>query len=177
MAQASDLIGSFSPESLMIVINHKLFGSHVVSGTADGSFLQISREVPASGLYVGSDLTAARVIRGNRASSISITLHQSSETNDVFARLLEYDQEVRSNAGLFSITIKDMSGRSEWHSPQAFIAQEPDRSFGVDIENREWMIQCVSLKGLIGGNAQITPSTVATIEGMGGTVAAQWLTD
>lgn len=177
MAQASELLGSYSPEALMVVINHPIIGSHVVSGTADGSFLQISREVPASGLYVGSDLTAARVIRGNRASTIGITLHQSSETNDVFARLLEYDQEVRSNAGLFSITIKDTSGRSEWHSPQAFIAQEPDRSFGVDIENREWSIQCIALKGLIGGNAQITPSTIAAIEALGGTVTDQWRTN
>lgn len=177
MTQASDLIGTYSPESLMIIINHPIIGSHVISGTADGSFVQISREVAASGLYVGSDLTAARVVRGNRASTVGVTLHQASETNDVFARLLEYDQEVRSNAGLFSITIKDMSGRSEWHSPQAFIAQEPDRSFGVDIENREWMIQCVSLKGLIGGNAQITPSTIDAIEALGGTVTDQWRTN
>lgn len=174
MTQASDLLGTYSPEALMIVINHPLMGSHVINGTADGSFITITREVPASGLYVGSDLTAARVVRGNRASTISVSLHQASESNDVLALLLEYDQQVRSNAGLFSVTIKDASGRSEWHSPQAFIAQEPDRSFGTEIETREWSIQCVSLKGLIGGNAQITPSTTAAIESLGGTVADQW---
>lgn len=177
MTQASDLIGTYAPESLMIVINHPTIGSHIINGVADGSFINISREVPASGLYVGADLTAARVVRGNRASSIGVTLHQASESNDVLALLLEYDQEVRSNAGLFSITIKDASGRSEWHSPQAFIAQEPDRSFGVDIENREWVIQCVSLKGRIGGNAQITPSTIAAIEALGGTVTDNWRTN
>lgn len=173
MASVSEILSSYSPEDVVIVIANSQF-SHVVNGYADGTFINITREVPASTLYVGSDLSNARVVRGNKASTVTVSLHQASETNDVFSWVLSNDETTRDSTWTFSLTIKDNTGRSLWFSPQAFISQEPDRSFSTGIENRDWGIQCVSLDGIAGGNGKFTPSTAATVEALGGEIEPRW---
>lgn len=173
MAAVSEILGSYSPEDVVIVIANDKF-SHVMNGYADGTFVNITREVPASTLYVGSDLSNARVVRGNKASTVTVSLHQASESNDVMSWLLGNDERTRDGAWTFSVTIKDNTGRSLWFSPQAFISQEPDRAFSTSIENRDWGIQCVSLDGIAGGNGKYTPSTSATVQTLGGTVEPRW---
>lgn len=173
MASVSEILSTYSPEDVVVVIANDEF-SHVVNGYADGTFINITREVPASTLYVGSDLSNARVVRANKASTITLSLHQASESNDVFSALLSNDEVARDNTWLFSLTIKDNTGRSLYFSPQAFISTEPDRAFSTGIENRDWGIQCVSLSGNTGGNGKFTPSTADSIVQLGGEVEARW---
>src|SRR3972149_8642547 len=130
MASVSEILSTYSPEDVVVVIANGEF-SHVINGYADGTFVNITREVPASTLYVGSDLSNARVVRANKASTVTLSLHQASESNDALSQLLTNDEISRDNTWLFSLTIKDNTGRSLYFSPQAFISQEPDRMFST----------------------------------------------
>lgn len=169
----SEVLASYSPEDMTIVLANSQF-SHVITGYADGTFVSITRETPASTLYIGSDLSNARVVRANKASSITLSLHQASSSTDVLSQLLANDEETRDETWLFSVTIKDNIGRSLFYSPQAFIGNSPDATYSTSIENRDWMIQCVSLTNMQGGNGKFDPDTAATITGIGGAVATKW---
>src|SRR4051812_37394058 len=107
---ADALLGSYSPESMVIVISKGDF-IHTISGFADGTFLNFARRVPASDLYVGADLTTGRVKRRNKATDITITLHQFATSNAVLQALQRADEDDDlGNTWVFNITIKDLSG-------------------------------------------------------------------
>lgn len=173
MASVSEILSTYSPEDVYVVLANGSF-SYTLTGFMDGTFINITREVPASTLYVGSALSNARTIRANKASSVTFSIMQTSDDNDILSQLLSNDESARDSTWLFSLTIKDGTGRSLWFSPQAFIGTEPDRSFSTGVETRDWVIQCVSLSGKQGGNGQFTPDSAGALTALGGTVEPKW---
>lgn len=173
MAGTSEILGTYSPENMTIVLSNSKM-SHTVSGYADGTFLSISRQAPHATLYTGADLSNARVVRGNKGATVSLTLHQAGESNDILSALLAADETSRDGSDCFSVTIVDTIGRSKYYSPVAFLGNNPDASFGVDIEAREWQIHCVSLTQVTAGNGKLTPDGVSTLESLGVDVDARW---
>jgi len=169
----SKILGSYSPESVTVVLGNSNF-SHVVNGFIEGSFISVTRENPHATLYTGADLSNARVIRRNKGGTININLHQASESNDVLSYLLQKDEEDASGTWLFSVTIKDELGRSTFHSPVCFISTPPDASFSTDLSDRGWVIQCVSIDQVQGGNGKFSPDTAATLTEMGFPQEDRW---
>ena len=167
-------LGTFAPEDVVIVISHPQF-THIVSGYADGTFVNVERNMESSTLYQGADNSGGRILRSNKSGTITLTLHQFSATNDVLSEVYRNDIEARDNTWLLNITIIDGSGRSAFYARQAFIGNLPSTGFGNEIENRDWVLQAVELNQYIGGNAVLPPDVVATIESLGGTIAAKWL--
>lgn len=170
---ANDLLASYSPEDVNVIIAGGGI-SHHITGYVDGTFLAISRLVDASTPYSGADVSNARVVRSNKNSSVSLTLGQYSESNDILSQLLRNDELTRDSTNIFSMTIKDNSGRSLYYSRQCYIGKSPDASYSTGIEGRDWMIHCVKLEQNQGGNAEFTPSTAAELLAIDGTVDARW---
>jgi hypothetical protein len=170
----SKILGSYSPENVSVVLSHPDF-NHVANGFVEGTFVSVSRENPHATLYTGADLSNARVIRRNKGGTISLSLHQASETNDVLSYLLQKDEENADGTWLFSVTIKDELGRSVFYSPVCFISNPPEASFGTDLGDRTWVIQAVSIDQIQGGNGKFSPDTAATLTELGATPEAKWL--
>lgn len=170
---SDSLLGNYSPESLVIIISKGDF-VHRLQGFQDGTFLNISRLTPASTLYVGSDLSAGRVKRRNKASDISITLHQYSPSNAVLQALQRADEDDDSDAWVFAITIKDTSGTSVWSSNQAFVGTVPDAALGNATETRAWVLHAVGLSSNIGSNTKFDAAEVAAMAAVGAQVPARW---
>jgi hypothetical protein len=168
-----NLLGNYSPESLVIVLSKGNF-VHTIQGYADGSFLNIKRETPASTLYIGSDNTAGRVKRRNKASTITITLHQFSPSNAVLQALQRADEQDSGNAWVVAMTIKDLSGTSIWSSNQTFIGTIPDAQLGSAAENRAWELHAVSLSANIGTNTLFDAAEVNAMTALGATVDPKW---
>ena len=167
------LLGNYSPESLVIVLSKGDF-VHTIQGFADGSFLNINRETPASTLYVGSDLSAGRVKRRNKASTITITLHQFSASNAVLQALQRADEEDDTDTWMVAMTIKDTSGTSSWSSNQTFIGTVPDAQLGSTAESRAWVLHAVALNANVGSNTRFGASEVAAMEALGASVDDRW---
>ncbi len=167
------VLGNYGPESVDIVISVGQL-VHVITGYADGTFVNVSRITPASELYVGSDLSAFRVKRRNKASPIDLTLHQASASNQVLQALQRADEEDDTDTWVFAITIKDNSGQTLFSSSQAFIATIPDTSLSSTAETRNWQIQAVSLSSNVGGNTRMDASTVAALSVLGEEVPERW---
>lgn len=160
--QVSHILGSYSPESVNVIIsNHKF--THTFSGFAEGQFINITRTVPHATLYVGADASNVRVVRAVKNCEVTITLHQSSESNDILSQLLKLDERSRSGEDIFSITIKDLSGRTKAQSGAAFIGTSPDVGFGVEVSERPWVLQAINMDIFEGGNGKFSTAGWETI--------------
>lgn len=168
-------LGTYSPEDVTVVISNDNF-SHTMSGFADGSFLTITRVIPAATLYTGADASSARVLRRVKNLDITAVLHQSSETNDVLSQLQRMDEEAHNNENLFSITIKDNMGRSVFSSNLCFIGTVADGEFATDLSTRSWVLHSVGGEMFNGGNAKLNPGTAATLQDLGNTPDSYWTT-
>lgn len=170
---ADSLLGNYSPESMVIVLSKGDF-VHTIQGYADGTFLNVARITPASELYVGADLSAGRVKRRNKASTITITLHQFSVSNSVLQALQRADEEDDRDKWVVAMTIKDKSGTSSWSSNQTFVATVPDTNLSTTTGTREWVLQAVSLNANIGSNTLFDSSEVQAMNSLGAEVDARW---
>lgn len=166
-------LGSYSAESVSIIIG--VAGqSHKVSGIADGTFVEITPAIDVSTMRMGADRSGYRVFNANRAASISLTLGMNSSTNDFLTQIHNNDAEARNSRWLFSMFIKDTTGRSWSFAAQCFIAKKPTQSFSTNGEDFVWEIQSLDVEQHNGGNALIDPSVVQAIEAIGGTVDDAW---
>lgn len=170
---ADGILPSYSPEAVTVVLSKGDF-VHVVSGFADGTFLNVSRITPASELYVGSDLTAMRVKRRNKAANITLTLHQGANSNNVLQALQRADEEDDGDEWVVALTVKDNSGTTLFSSNQAFVSTVPDTTLSSTTETRDWVISAVSLSYNVGGNAKFDASEVQAMEALGAEVPERW---
>lgn len=159
-------MGTYAPENVVIILSNDRF-SHTVTGLAEGTFINFERSVPRATLYTGADLHAARVLRRNKSGTITLTLSQHGESNDVFSELARLDEESQSNDWLFSVLVKDLSGRTVFSASQAFLGNDPNLSFGTETEMREWTIGAANIERHIGGDSKFTPENQSELESLG----------
>lgn len=175
MADIANL-GNYSPEDVVVIISNNRF-SHTISGFADGTFISYERGVDRATLYVGADLSAGRTLRRNKSGTITLTLAQYSESNDVLSELARLDEEAHNNDWLFSVTIKDMLGRSVFYAPQAFLGNDPMIDYSTEMGTRDWTITVVNAQRHIGGSSLLAPDNVTTLEDFGYVVEDRWKTN
>ena len=162
----SNILATYSPESVVVVISNDKF-THTISGYADGTFLNITRLVDHATLYNGADATNARVVRAVKNCDVTLTLHQASESNDVLSQLLLLDEQSRDGSDVFSITIRDTTGRTVASTSAAFIGTSPDIGMGTDIGERDWVLRAINLNIHAGGNGKFTPETAEQVAALG----------
>lgn len=166
-------VKTYSPEFTDLVISTGAI-NHIVTNYAEGTFISIS---PVSERFVpvyGAKGEAYRAHNPVRAFDITLTLSQTSHSNDVLSMLLELDRQ--SLDGTFTLTFKDSSGTTIFVERSAYIGQEPEQAFagGGSIESREWTIHLPSPDYNIGGNGRFAADVQSNIEALGGTVDPQW---
>lgn len=170
---SSKYTSTFSPQDVTVVIAKDGF-SHIVSGFSEDSIVSIERNSDTYTLYTGADDTNTRIYQPNTSAMITLPLQQTSNSNDILSQLYLNDAASRDSSGMFSITVKDNSGRSLFFAEEAFIGKVPDASFGNTMQLREWQIQAVRLSVVFGGNARFTPEDADSFESLGGTVEDKW---
>lgn len=170
---ADNNLGTYSPDDCVAIITYGEI-AHAVSGYAEGTFITAERTNPYSTMVSGADQTGYRVFRRNDSGTITFSLHQSSQTNDVFNQLLELDMETRDNSALFTISVVDGTGRTRFFAKDCFIEGKPSAAFSTEGEGRDWVITSNTLDMDIGGNAKIGAEVVAQLEKLGFDVPARW---
>lgn len=167
-------VSTYSPEFTDLIISNGDI-NHVVTGFAEGTFITLSpfteRFVPVYGAK-GETYRAHNPVR---AFDLTVTLSQTSHSNDVLSALLKNDR--RTLDGTFTITLKDSSGTTIFTDEFAYIGQEPEQAFsgGGTIESREWTLHLPDpVDYNIGGNGRFSTETQRNVEQLGGTVDSQW---
>ena len=170
---ASTYTATFSPQDVTIVISQGAF-SHIVSGFSEDSIVSVERNSDTFSLYTGADDTNSRIYQPNTTAMVTLPLQQTSNSNDILSQLYLNDAASRDSSGIFSLTVKDNSGRSIFFAEEAFIAVVPNASFGNTMQLREWQLQAVRLNAVFGGNAKFSPEDATSFEQLGGTVEDKW---
>ncbi len=138
-------VATFDPKSVIVTI-----GGVAMSGYADGTFLEITADQQQFTKVTGADGYTTRVKSNDYGALMTLTLSQSSPSNDALSGFLALDRA--TNAGVVPILIKDLSGTTIMFAGTGWIRQFPDVTFANEISNRAWQIDLAEADIFIGGN-------------------------
>ena len=128
-------------------------GGAPITGYADGTFLTVERANPAFIKVTGADGSVSRAKSNDRSGMMTLTLLQTSESNDILSLLALADEF--QNAGVVPVTVKDMEGRTTYFAGSGWVQKMADSEFSNEITNREWVIEMAEIDVFVGGNGNI----------------------
>src|SRR5574337_537869 len=140
-------VRTYDPKEVIITI-----GGVPMSGFTDGTFLEIIRNEPTWNLVVGADGYATRGKTNNFSGQLTLTLKQSSPSNDVLSGFIALDE--LTNSAVVPILVKDLSGNSTYFSGQGWVQQWANSTFGKEINDRVWIVQLATLDLFVGSNSE-----------------------
>jgi hypothetical protein len=139
-------VKTYDPKKVVVSV-----GGVPISGYADGTFVNISRQNDAFTSVAGADGEVSRAKSNDKRGEMTLTLLQTSLSNDVLSGIAQLDE--KSNLGVVPVIVKDISGLSTYFAGSAWIKKMPDSGFGKEIENREWVFELAEMEVFVGGVA------------------------
>lgn len=136
---------TYSPKDIIFT-----YGGVPISGFADGTMIVVEPMAPDFTSYTGADGEGSRVANANKGVKITLTLAQTSISNDYLTACALVDSKTK--VGQKAIGMKDLFGTSVVIAPLGYITQRPSMTLGKEIETREWVIESTSAVMTIGGN-------------------------
>lgn len=117
-----------------------LVGGVPLQGFAEGTFVEIAPQADRVSSKAGADGEVARSIVPDKRHMITITLQQTSPSNDVLSGMAAADE--LSGGGLpVPVLVQDLSGRTVFATDVGWISKAPSLSFGAESGEREWTIE------------------------------------
>ena len=133
----ADEIKTYNPKEVVVAC-----GTHIVSGYADDSFINIEPNGDGITKKVGCDGEIARSISPDNTYKVKITLLQNSDSNSFFSNIADYDRATGN--GLFPVLIKDLRGGLLFATEAAWVIKKSPATRGKETNNREWEIDTAS---------------------------------
>lgn len=125
-------VKTYDPKFVAVIV-----GGVPITGFADGTFISVA---PASDMFakvVGADREVARSRSNDDTAEVTITLLQTSLSNDYLSGILTSDK--LANAGKVSLQIKDLLGTTLHFFQTAWIKTKPTSEFSKEIGERAWV--------------------------------------
>lgn len=108
-----------------------------ITGFADGTFVKISSPSDAFTKKVGADGEVARSRTNDNTREVTITLMQTSISNNLIAKKHQID--CLTGLGTGPLRITDLMGLSLFYAPQAWPRKSPDKEYSKEVGDREWV--------------------------------------
>ena len=143
---STSAIRVFDPKDVTIT-----WGTHLISGFAEEK-VSISYQDDAFDLAIGCDGEASRVRKNNNSATITVTLQQTSPSND-FLSLMALADRV-SSLGVLPFTLIDYSGNTKCFAPSAYLTKTPDMSLSNTNQTIQWVFITDNLGWHIGSNME-----------------------
>lgn len=136
---------SYNPQEIAVII-----GGIPIEGLADGTFVNVERSANTFEKSTGCDNRTTRIKQNDRSGTVTITLSQTSPSNDYLSGIMALDEA--TGDGVVALLIKDINGSTLCSAPYAWIVKPSPAGYGKSITNREWKLDCSDLYMFIGGN-------------------------
>ncbi|MBC3540659.1 phage structural protein [Rufibacter sediminis] len=140
-------VKTYDPKNVQVIL-----GGTPASGFTDGTFISVAPDEDLYTKTIGADGEASRARSNNKSATVTLTLKQTSSTNDVLSTFVAADQV--SDSGVFPLMIKEIgSGRTLVFAQAAWVQRFPDLAYSKEVEDREWVIAVGQMDIFIGGNS------------------------
>lgn len=140
-------VRTYDPRNVQIIV-----GGNPISGFADGSFITITPDETLYAKSVGADGEVSRARSNNRSATVTLTLKQTSQSNDVLSALALADNA--ANAGVVPFMVKEIgSGSTLVFAQAAWIEDFPDIDYSKEVGERAWTLATAQTDMFVGGNA------------------------
>lgn len=136
---------TYSPKKVQVIVDDR-----ILTGFAKGSFVVVEKKEDDFTTEIGSDGEGARTQSADESGSVTVTLMQTSAGNDLLSELRDADKA--SGANVFSVMIKDGSGRTIVTAAEAWIRKVPNSEFSDQKTDRPWILDSAVLIHKLGGN-------------------------
>lgn len=141
-------VKTYDPNEVICIV-----GGAIISGYADGTYLNVERDEQMFQKVVGADGFVSRAKSNNKSGVLTLTLQQTSPSNDVLSGFMVADE--LTNSGIVPVFIKDAIGTTVLVSGEGWVQQMPAVGYAKEVNNREWSIAMAQINAFVGGN-QIT---------------------
>lgn len=134
------MLKAYDPAGVTLII-----GGNIISGVGPGQFVSASRETDDFTDESGADGEVAFVDTNDTRGSVTITLMQTSLSNDVLTGFV-------AAKSIVPLLFKDASGNLLVSSQKGRILRPADSNRGKEIETVEWVYRSPHLTMFVGGN-------------------------
>lgn len=142
-------VNTYSPKDIILTV-----GGYQLTGWQS---INISRTVKGFTVIRGIRGKNTRVPNVDTSATITISMLQTSQGNDVLSYIHELDLD--EGTARIALMLKDNSGRSVFSSNEAYITGYPVATFSGQFEYRNWEIFAQSTNTyVVAGNARPTTS-------------------
>jgi len=128
------MVRTYDPRLLLISL-----GDHVVTGKADGDFLNIEAHGDGVTKTVGADGEVVRSIDPDETATITVTVQYQAETIAFLQRKYDLDRKTHGD-GMFPVLIKDLKDNLVFSAEQAWVENMLSLDFGKEASDRELTI-------------------------------------
>ena len=136
---------SYDPGKVSLIL-----GGKVIGGFTGGTFVKLERNEDMFALVVGVDGQGTRAKSNNYSGTLTITLHQSSASNDALSSFLAVDE--LTGQGSVPMLMRDASGRSIASAITMWITKYAAAEYGKTVMERTWTLETDNLIVFVAGN-------------------------
>lgn len=130
-------VKTYDPANVAVTVSGVL-----LSGFPAGTFVSFEPNTDSFTLTTGCDGESCRSKTNNRSGRLSLTLLQSSESNQVLSALHNIDLVTPNGDGLFPVFIKNLiSPLDTLLMEKSWVVRPPTKEYALDISNRVWLIE------------------------------------
>lgn len=141
-------VKNYDPDQMTIAMGNIL----IADGFADGEFIRREWNAEPITKVVGTGGQVARSKSRDKSGTITITLLQTADENDLLSALHNTDMEAPNGAGIVPFFMRDRQGRATFTAAEAWVAAPPKPVFSRGAEAREWKIDYAEGIAFDGGN-------------------------
>ena len=128
-----DDVKTYAPDEVYLT-----FGGYIVEGWTS---ISVASSSPRYKTIKGIRGKNTRVKDPNSHSTITVTCHQTSMTNQVLSSIISLDENTEGVR--LEVSLMDSSGFEVFSSDEAFVQKQADRQYTDDITDRSWTIECL----------------------------------
>ena len=141
---------TYDPKQISVAVTfNSTKKTYLIGGFADGTSIKVTRSADAYSKSVGMDGDTSRVKNPDTSGEITLTLAQTSVSNDILSTLAG----LTSDGDTASILVKDIYGNSLHSSSYVWAKKQADAEYAKALTNREWVMECADLYTFVGGSS------------------------
>jgi len=138
-------VQQYDPKNVSVIV-----GGKILSGFGDGTLILVERNEQMWNLKVGVDGEGTRAKSNNKSGKVTVTLMQSSASNDDLSAFTISDEQ--SNTGAVPLLIRDNLGTTLVTALTAWVQKFANVEDAKEVSVRTWVLESDELNMFVGGN-------------------------